>query len=100
MRGRGGRKSIAALSVQAVGEALPRPDAPYDLTDEQAAEWWAVVNRMPADWFKRETFPLLTQYCRHIIAARRIAKLLEALQASIPEMASAAAANGASPRLS
>jgi hypothetical protein len=34
---RGGRKSIAAMAVTTVGpiEALPRLDAPYELTDEQ-----------------------------------------------------------------
>jgi chaperone required for assembly of F1-ATPase len=26
---------------------MQRPDAPYDLTDEQAEEWRAIVNRMP-----------------------------------------------------
>jgi hypothetical protein len=56
-------------------EAVQRPDAPYDLTDEQSAEWWAIVNRMPADWFPRETHPLLSQLCRLIVRARRIAQL-------------------------
>lgn len=57
-------------------EAIQRPDAPYDLNDEQSEEWWAVVNRMPAEWFPRETHGLLTQYCRHVVAARRVAQLL------------------------
>lgn len=42
----------------------------------KAAEWWAVVNRMPADWFPRETHGLLTQYCRHVVNARRVAQLI------------------------
>jgi hypothetical protein len=46
------------------------------LTDEQATEWWAVVNRLPADWFPRETHALLIQYCRHVVSARRVAQLL------------------------
>lgn len=73
-----GRRSIAALSVAGPVDVTPRPDAPYDLTDEQADEWRAVVNRMPADWFQRETWPLLSQYCRHVVAARRLAQLVHA----------------------
>jgi hypothetical protein len=48
-----GRVSIDALMVQAQGlEAnLPRPDAPYDVTDEEAEVWRTVVNSMPADHF-------------------------------------------------
>jgi chaperone required for assembly of F1-ATPase len=62
-------------------EAVQRPDAPYDLTDEQSAEWWAVVDRMPADWFPRETHALLAQYCRHVVAARRVSQLVAAEEA-------------------
>lgn len=72
-----GRKSLAALAVPSPIETIQRPDAPYDLTDEQADEWRAVVGRMPADWFPRETWPLLSQYCRHIVNARRVAQLIE-----------------------
>jgi hypothetical protein len=46
--------SPEVATVSAI-ETIARPDAPYDLTDEQSDEWWAVVNRMPADWFPRET---------------------------------------------
>jgi hypothetical protein len=60
---------------------VPRPDAPYDLTDEQAEEWWAVVNRLPADWFPRETHGVLAQYCRHVVTARRVAQLVAACEA-------------------
>lgn len=73
-----GRQSAASLeiAVHSVVETIQRPDAPYDLTDEQATEWWAVVNRMPADWFPRETHGMLAQYCRHVVAARRVAQLI------------------------
>lgn len=49
--------------------AITRPDPPdeYRLSDEQTAEWWSVVNRMPADWFPRETHALLAQFCRHVV---------------------------------
>jgi len=79
-----GRKSAASLTVPAAVavETVQRPDAPYDLTDEQAEEWWAVVNRMPADWFPRETHAMLAQYCRHVVRARRIAQLIDQAEKS------------------
>lgn len=70
-----GRKSADSLAIVPV-QTIERPDAPYDLTDEQSTEWWAVVNRMPADWFPRETHGMLSQYCRHVVAARRVAQLI------------------------
>jgi hypothetical protein len=60
----------------------PRPDPPRELTAEQADEWRAVVDRLPADWFPRETHGLLVQYCRHVVAARRVAQLIESLETS------------------
>ena len=62
--------------------AIERPDPPADLTPEQAHEWQSVVNRMPADWFPRETHALLVQFCRHVVSARRIAELIENLFSS------------------
>lgn len=78
-----GRPSAAALAIasHAPVESIQRPDAPYDLTDEQSEEWWAVVNRMPAEWFPRETHGMLAQYCRHVVAARRCAQLVAACEA-------------------
>ncbi len=79
-----GPKSAASLEVAlpnaSVIETVSRPDAPYDLTDEQSTEWWAVVNRLPADWFPRETHGMLSQYCRHVVAARRVAQLISTLE--------------------
>src|SRR5688572_2134444 len=74
-----GRKSGAELAiVTGPVETVARPDAPYELTDEQAEEWHKVVGRLPADWFPTETHALLTQYCKHVVAARRIAQLIGA----------------------
>lgn len=82
--GNRGRKSAASMAVVSASpvEALSRPDAPYDLTDEQSEEWWAVVNRLPADWFPRETHGVLSQYCRHVVAARRVAQLVAACESA------------------
>jgi hypothetical protein len=78
-----GRHSSAELSVVAGGvvSAIERPAAPGELTDEQQAEWRSIVGRMPADWFPRETWALLAQYCRHVVAAKRIGQLIEQAEA-------------------
>lgn len=82
-----GRKSAAALEIPAVSalSVIQRPNCPHDLTDEESEIWFAVVNRLPADWFPTETHPLLTQYCRTVIQARRIAELIEQATAD-PEL--------------
>lgn len=81
MEGRG-RKSAASLTVVSSNptQAYQRPAAPDDLTEEQAREWAAVVNRLPADWFPRETHPVLAAYCRHIVAGRHIAQLISKIE--------------------
>jgi hypothetical protein len=78
-----GRTSAAALSVIQGGQisALKRPDPPPELTDEQAEEWLAIVGRLCAEWFPRETHGMLAQYCRHVVAARRVAQLVAEMEA-------------------
>lgn len=74
-----GRTSSAALELVGTGgivAEVPRPAPPDELNEEQAAEWRNVVNRLPADWFPAETHSMLAQYCRHVIAARRIGQLV------------------------
>jgi hypothetical protein len=46
-----GPKSSAALDIPSVADLRgdARPELPSDLTEDQAAEWRAVVGRMPAD---------------------------------------------------
>lgn len=82
-----GRDSAASLEVvqfnqggargAQVLERVERPGPPVELTQEQADEWNAVVSRLPADWFPRETHALLAEYCRHVVTARRIAQLIQ-----------------------
>jgi hypothetical protein len=73
-----GRPSSAGLAVVGLAHSVPRPDVPLELTEEQAEEWRTVVNRLPADWFPPETHPLLVQYCREVVAARKVAQLIAA----------------------
>ena len=79
-----GPKSNAALAVvpSSVVDVVHRPGPPAELTAEQSQEWLAVVNRLPAEWFQRETFGMLAQYCRHVVSARKIAQLLEKVEKS------------------
>jgi hypothetical protein len=71
-----GRKSGASLSVSVTNLPGQRPEPPKELTAEQADEWRAVVARMPADWFTRETYPLLVQFCRHVCRSREVEAVL------------------------
>jgi len=74
-----GRPSAAELSVVAF-RTLPevRPPAPpVELTGDQAEIWTSIVEAMPPTWFPRQTHPLLAAYCRHTVAARKIASLIE-----------------------
>jgi hypothetical protein len=57
--------------------AIPRAKAPTELTPEQALEWVALTNRMPSDYFGAEHIPVMVQWCRHIVAARVVAQLIE-----------------------
>lgn len=79
-----GRQSAASVAVIGAGgiETVRRPNPPHDLSDEQAEEWRAVVNQLPADWFPRETHQLLAQYCRHVVAGRRVAQLIASEEAA------------------
>lgn len=80
MRGPRSQASLTVVSSNPL-EVVERPQPPGDLSDEQAAEWCAIVDRLPADWFGRETEALLAQYCRHIVASRRVAQLVAASEA-------------------
>jgi len=81
-----GRRSAAALAVVPPRALVQRPEPPKELTDEQAAEWSAIVERMPADWFPRETHALLAQLCRHITTARDIARRLQSTRLGINDL--------------
>ena len=85
--GNRGRTSAAALSIMPPAKAADaadprRPAAPAELTEDQAAEWRAIVARMPEGWFPRETHPLLAQYCRLILAVRFLSGVLAKIEAA------------------
>ena len=73
-----GRKSTAALGIANPSSvsAITRIGAPNYLTDEQSVVWRSIANRMPADWLQAEVEGVLAQYCRHVVAAGRVAQLI------------------------
>jgi len=77
-----GRPSTMDLTV--IGprgvETIRRPEPPEELNDEQSSEWRAIVNRLAADWFPRETHCLLVQLCRHIVECRHIAAMIHEMK--------------------
>jgi hypothetical protein len=73
-----GRVSATALeTLTAPIQVVQRPNAPHDLNDEETEIWVKVTGCQPADWFDASNLPLLTQYSRHVVQARRLAELVE-----------------------
>lgn len=74
-----GRVSGAALEIAPMQplERVERVRPPAGMVDEEVEVWAAVVNTEPADWFTPSTVPMLAQYCRHVVQAKRIAELVE-----------------------
>jgi hypothetical protein len=75
-----GRKSAAELSVKITALEVKRPDPPDELSPEEMATWKAITATKPPDWWRFDTFPLLTAYCSHIENARRLDRLLIAVR--------------------
>ena len=85
--GKRGKESGASLGVIKTSiTAINRPVPSKHLTTEQANTWRSVVDRLPADWFPRETHGILEQYCRHVDAGRRIAAIIEQLLSDSTDM--------------
>jgi len=72
-----GRKSLAGLSV-VVPLSDDRLSAPAHLSADQAAEWRAIVDSLPADYFRPGDIPLLAAYCVASTFYKRAAAEMEA----------------------
>ena len=59
-----------------------RPSPPAELTEAEAEVWRDTVGCLPADWFRKSTWPVLASYCRH---AARGAFLAQQAAAFRPE---------------
>ena len=79
-RGRKSTNSLLTTGVAIPGDNVQRAQVPEELDDDEAAEWCAVVERMPVNWFPRETYGVLTQYCRHVVRARKLAVRIRDLE--------------------
>jgi hypothetical protein len=81
-----GKASLAEITTPRVEliQAFQVPDAPYDLTDDQAEVWRQVANDpgLPPDWFTQKNFELLSMHSRHVIEAKRISKMIGNLMSS------------------
>jgi hypothetical protein len=73
-----GRKPASELQIVDNSSvlAIPRAEPPQELSADEAIEWRAYTNRMPADYFGREHYPLLVQLCRHIVSCRHLDQLI------------------------
>jgi hypothetical protein len=76
-RGRPSAAERAVIPFPTEPEAL-RPGPPADLTGDQAEVWRDIVASLPADWVSVANAPLMAAFCRHVTAARRIARMIEA----------------------
>lgn len=76
------RKSAASLAV-IQGSIDRRPDAPVDLTEMEADVWDRTVAHEAADVFGTAALQqMLKDYCRHVVAAERLGKVIEGHMAS------------------
>lgn len=80
--GQRGRKSAASQEVATLSQVtrVERPDAPYDLTDDQADVWRMVVDSEAADFFSPAVFPSLSAFCRHVVTSRLISRQVDAME--------------------
>jgi hypothetical protein len=62
-----GRRSVASLSVAPIGERRPPP--PDTLTPAQADIWRRIVGVYPPEYFRPDSFDLLSAYCQHVDTA-------------------------------
>ena len=79
LRGPKSRAELALVQSGVAGTAMlvERAPPPEHLTPEQAQVWREVLDDLPADWFRPSNLPLLEPYCRHVVASRRVAQLIE-----------------------
>ena len=76
-----GRKSSTSVAVvppvdPAEIESIARPETPECLDVSARDVWLDVVDNLPAAWFEPVMLPVLEQYCRHVVEARRLNALI------------------------
>ena len=74
-----GKTSAAALAVVHNVAPIQKIEPPETLDAEHLAEWLTIVNAKPTNFFGKEHAAMLEALCRHIVNAKKIARLLDAL---------------------
>ena len=73
-----GRASAASLAVVPTLALASRPEPHRSLSAAESAHWRAIVQSLPADWFRPGDQPLLAAYCsacaQHEEATRQLAE--------------------------
>lgn len=59
---------------------LERPAPLPELTPEERDEWIALCNAVPATYFPPATWQLVASYCRHVVLARHLWQMAQAIQ--------------------
>ena len=78
-----GRKSAASLAVSVIDDAATKlPSPPAYLTPEQEDVWRMVIASRGGDLIAPESFPVLIEYCRAVIAGNQIAAQLDSFDTS------------------
>ena len=77
-----GRKTQPDITVEPTlpGE-IPAP--PTELSEDEGREWTRFWEVSPANWYPRETWPLLIQLCRHIVNARWFGETMQEVRAGL-----------------
>jgi hypothetical protein len=89
--GKRGPKAKGSTSLVMMGEtdrAIIYPDAPYNLSEAETDIWNAVVQDCSPDWFSPRNTAILTQYCRHVARANRIARMIQIYETELDRKAS------------
>lgn len=76
-RGRAPAAARGVALIERETDLVPRPQPLAELSDEEAAEWVALCNVVPADYFPGATHMIVASYCRHVVIARHLAELIE-----------------------
>jgi cell division protein YceG involved in septum cleavage len=84
MKGIRGRESSASRDMVLIrdddAEVIPRPKPIDGLTPEEADEWIAICNAVPAGYFVPATWNIVASYCRHVVVERHLAQMIAHLQ--------------------
>jgi hypothetical protein len=89
-----GRKSAASTEITTLAQKVSEvqiityAEPPYELREPEANVWNATVRDKSPDWFTPSTYPLLMQYCRHVVRANNLDFMIDQYEQDIRRAAS------------